>query len=63
MIRVVLHDHLDAVELFHRNNPGVVVGKSQRRKAQEQVGGLFQVLVDAIRRANQKHNISRKAGL
>jgi hypothetical protein len=63
MIRVILHDHLDAVELFHRDNPGMVVGKSQRGKAQQQVGGLFQVFVDAVSRTNQKHDISGKAGL
>ena len=63
MIRVILHDHLDAVELFCRNHPGVVMGKSQRRKTQEQVGGLFQVFVDAVRGANQEHDIPRKTGL
>ena len=62
VIRVILHDHLNAVELFCRDNPSVVVCKRQGRKAQEQVSGLFEVFVDAVSRANQEHDISRKTG-
>ena len=63
VIRVVLHDHLDAVELLRRNHPCMVVSKSQWGQAQEQVRRLFQVLVNAIRRTNQKHNIPREPRL
>ena len=60
MIRVILHDHLDAVELFGEKHTRMVVGKRQRRKRKEQVGGLFQILVDTVRRPDQKHDIPRK---
>ena len=61
MIRVVLHDHLDAVELFGKKHAGVVVGKRERRKRQEQVRRLFQVFVNSVGRAYQEHDIAREA--
>ena len=58
---MILHDHLDAVELLRRYHPSMVVSERQRRKAQQQVSGLFQVLVNAVRRANQEYDISRES--
>ena len=60
MIRVVLHHHLNTVKLFSEKHAGMVVGKGQRRKRKEQIGRLFQVFINAVRRPDQEHDISRK---
>lgn len=60
MVRVVLHHHLHAVQLLRHNHAGMVVRERERRKRKQQVRGLFQILVDAIGRTNQKDNIPRK---
>lgn len=48
MVRVVLHHHLHAVQLLRHNHAGMVVREREWRKRQEQVRGLFQILVNAV---------------
>ena len=60
MVRMILHHHLDTIELFCRNNAGMVVGKSQGRQAKQHISRLLQIFIDSIGGTNQKDYIPRK---
>ena len=57
MIRVILHYHLHAIQLLHRNHASMVVRKRQWRKRKQQVRRLLQVFVNAVSRTNQEHDV------